>query len=161
MIIDDHVLYARVAMDTQFLDTVARMQAWARRMSSLDRWLEEHPGARRGTSESSLFLALYGGVVTTHSRYTLAYLDRITSCMLLRINFHSSKSSSMPSHCRCYLVRLLSGLLCIDTSHPCIYIIRSIPVYITISDCRQFPKEPHHPLPKVFLKPTMHMVSEG
>jgi hypothetical protein len=61
-----NVLYARVAMDTQFLDTVARMQAWARRMShwTAVEGLEEHPGARHGINESSFFLASYkGGVV--------------------------------------------------------------------------------------------------
>jgi hypothetical protein len=42
-----NVLYARVPMDTQFLDTVARVQAWARRMShwTAVEGLEEHPGA--------------------------------------------------------------------------------------------------------------------
>jgi hypothetical protein len=96
--------------------------------------LEEHPGARRGTSESGFFPASYGGVVTARICYTLAYLDWIASCMP-GIDFHSSKSSSTPSRRRRYLVRFLSAwLLCIDTSHPCIYTIRFIPVYIAISD---------------------------
>jgi hypothetical protein len=73
--------------------------------------------------------------VTARIRYTLAYLDWITSCMPLGIDFHSSKSSSTPSRRLRYLVRFLSArLLCIDTSHPCIYTIRFVPVYIAISD---------------------------